>query len=239
MTSDAGVQTITYTGTTPTSFTGCSGGAGNISNGSAVQGTQTVQFLFSKINEPPVGAPTLLAVSRGAFSTFPGVITGVPSDGAATLVLWVLATDAVQDFTPIEMQIALPNAYILYALTLSSGLAGPLVELLVDIPLSYRAGPVAGFAVDLYASKRAGPVAGFTPDLVLSRRAGAAAGFTPDLVQSRRAGPVAGFTPDFVQSRRAGPAASFKLQLVVSGETTVLGVVLGTEDIGGVVHGEF
>ena len=36
VTSDAGIQTVTYTGTTTTSFTGCSGGTGSVANSASV-----------------------------------------------------------------------------------------------------------------------------------------------------------------------------------------------------------
>lgn len=69
VTTGAGVQTVTYTGTTGTSFTGCSGGTGSMTTGNAVTTTnggfsattnsQTENFAVLQLLSPPLTAQTI------------------------------------------------------------------------------------------------------------------------------------------------------------------------------------
>jgi hypothetical protein len=104
----AGVQIVSYTGVTPTSFTGCSGGTGSFANGSLVTQGANYNDLIEKDEQPIVclrgasgqdviGQPGLLAFKRrsayritdsdtGAYVTIDPQV-GAASNAAAAVVL--------------------------------------------------------------------------------------------------------------------------------------------------------
>lgn len=93
VTTNTGVQTVTYSGTTGTTFTGCSGGGGTMSTGGAVTTTTPPAIGYSVVIKDFAGVALANPISVEASALIDGISTySINANYSAIRVVWNGAT---------------------------------------------------------------------------------------------------------------------------------------------------